>query len=552
MKSEYEAIIAETCKTLFGAEIAVQLAQPEEQFGDYATNIALQLAGTLNRPPIEVANTLATELRKVLSETVSEISVVEPGFLNLRLSDRILCDNAHNFTYKHPYANQSVVIETNNPNPFKDIHIGHAFNSIVADSLANLLEAGGAVTHRVSYHGDVGLHIGKSMWAILKFLNGDLDKLNQITESERPKFLSEKYAEGATAYEQDDLAKQDIERYSDESFILTDPFYKQVYDICKAWSFSYIDQVLDNLGSKKVEHRYLESEADKVGRKIVEQHIGDVFEKSDGAVIFPGEKYGLHTRVFISSRDTTLYEARDLGLIQLKQQDFKPVSSYIVTAIEQKAYFQVVFKAAELAEPELAGVTHNVPTGIVKLSTGKMSSRQGTAINIGWLFKAIETALQKRGADDQSLADGVVGAIRYVFLKNRIGSDVIFDIDEAISMEGNSGSYLQYAQVRARSILKKSIVKPADSITKLEPAERSLLRKIIEYPDVVNRSSSELMPHHICNYLYELAQVFNSFYEHNRVIGGDREADRLVLVLDYANVLKAGLELLGIPAPSQM
>ena len=552
MRSELEKVIFETSKTLFGVEVAVQLTRPDEQFGDYATNVALQLAGQLGKSPQAIADQLAGKLRDVLGQQVSEINVVSPGFLNLRLNDQSLFAAAHNLAHHQIYTGQTVVIETNNPNPFKDVHIGHAFNSVVADTLANLLEAGGAATHRVSYHGDVGLNVGKSMWAILKFLDGDATKLDALNEAERPKFLSERYAEGTTAYEQNDLAKQDIVRYAKESFAPTDPLFKQVYETCKTWSFSYIDQVLKLINCQPVERRYLESAADQAGRQIVEKHLGDIFEKSDGAIIFPGEKYGLHTRVFISSRDTTLYESRDLGLIQLKQQDFNPQASYIVTAVEQKEYFQVVLKAAELAFPELAGVTHNIPTGTVKLATGKMSSRQGTAINIGWLFETVEAALKERGAEAAGLHDGMVGALRYALLKNRIGSDVVFDVNEAISLEGNSGPYLQYAHVRARSIIKKSSQKAAEHVAQLEPAERSLLAKLAEYPEVMERSVSELMPHLICNYLYELAQIFNNFYEHNRVIGSSREAERLLLVSNYADVLEEGLNLLGIPAPKQM
>jgi arginyl-tRNA synthetase len=552
MRPELEKAIFETSKTLFGVEVPAQLTRPDEQFGDYATNVALQLAGQLGKPPQEIADQLANKLREILGQQVSEINVVSPGFLNLRLSDQSLLAAVHRPEHPKVYADQTVVIETNNPNPFKDIHIGHAFNSVVADTLANLLEAGRANTHRVSYHGDVGLHVGKSMWAILKFINGDIAKLNNLNETERPKFLSQKYAEGTVAYDQDELAKQDIERYAKESFTLTDPLFKQVYDICKNWSFSYIDQVLALVNSRPVERRYLESTADQAGRQIVEQHLGDIFEKSDGAIIFPGEKYGLHTRVFISSRNTTLYEARDLGLIQLKQQDFNPQASYIVTAVEQKEYFQVVLKAAELASPELAGVTRNIPTGTVKLTTGKMSSRRGTAINIDWLFETLEAALKDRGAEADGLRDGMVGALRYALLKNRLGSDVVFDVNEAISLEGNSGPYLQYAHVRARSILKKSTLKPAEQMAQLDPAERNLLAKMAEYPEILERSVDELMPHHICNYLYELAQTFNNFYEHNRVIGDPREAERLSLVSDYADVLEEGLKLLGIPAPQQM
>jgi arginyl-tRNA synthetase len=241
-----------------------------------------------------------------------------------------------------------------------------------------------------------------------------------------------------------------------------------------------------------------------------------------------------------------------MGLMQLKQSDFNPQSSYIVTAVEQKEYFQVILKAAELALPQLAGVTHNISTGTVKLSTGKMSSRQGNTINIGWLFDRLEKALRQRGASIGKLQEEMVGALRYSLLKNRLGSDVIFDVSESISLAGNSGPYLQYAYVRAHSILQKSAVSPADGINQFEPGERSLAYKISEYPEVVEQAFLELMPHLICNYLYELAQVFNRFYENNRVLGSDRQAERLLLVELYLKALSQGLSILGIPTLSQM
>lgn len=552
MKQKLETAIAAVCRELFGADAVVTLTRPAEQFGDYATNVALQLAGELRQKPRDIAEKLAVRLRSVLAEYIADVSVAGPGFLNLEISDAALAAATSQAALAQTYAGQTIVIETNNPNPFKDMHIGHAFNSIVADTLANLLAAGQADLHRVSYHGDVGLHVGKSMWAILKFVGGDAGKLASIPESERPKFLSEQYAAGSAAYEADDLAKQEIEQLAKASFTPQDELYKNVYETCKTWSFAYFDAMFERIGSKPIERRYLESEADKTGREAVERHIGDVFERSDGAVVFKGEQYGLHTRVFISSRGTTLYEARDLGLMQLKQTDFYPQASYIVTAVEQKEYFRVVLKAAELCLPDLAGVTRNISTGTVKLSTGKMSSRQGTAINIGWLFDEIEKALRARGANDQSVHDGIIGALRYAMLKNRPGSDIIFDVNEAISLDGNSGPYLQYAHARARSILAKAHGQKRAELLAMEPGERSLLRTISEYNEVIEKAVAELAPHVICTYLYELAQAFNRFYEHNRVIGSDRQSIRLALVARYADTLRHGLELLGIAAPATM
>lgn len=540
-----EQKIAQLITNLYGVDADVKLTRPDAQFGDYSTNVAMQLAKPLGKNPREIAETLATALRET-GEYV-DVTVAGPGFINLTLADEALL-TAASAQPVQLRANESVVIEVYNPNPFKDLHIGHAYNCITADTLANLLEQSGAATHRVSYHGDVGLHVGKSMWAILKFVDGDITTLEVIAENERAAFMSRMYVEGAQAYKDDETAKAEIERLTKQSYDFEDDFEQRVYDVCKTWSFDYIIATVARLGSKPAEKRYLESEADTLGVATVKQHVGSVFEESDGAIVFPGEQYGLFTNVFVSSRGTGLYAARDLGLMQLKQRDFNPQKSYIVTGDEQRAYFNVVIKAAELSLPELKDVTVNIPTGTVKLSTGKMSSRTGDVLNIEWLFDRLHEAASERGEVQEAV---IIAALRYAFLKVRIGGDIIFDINEALSIEGNSGPYLQYAHARARTILTKSQqagVEPAE----LDSAERMLVSKIGEYNEVVQAASEQLLPHLLCTYLYELSQIFNRFYEQSRVIGDARETQRLFIVERYADVLRDGLTILGIPAPVQL
>ncbi|HET7630282.1 MAG TPA: DALR anticodon-binding domain-containing protein, partial [Candidatus Saccharimonadales bacterium] len=356
--------------------------------------------------------------------------------------------------------------------------------------------------------------------------------------------MSDCYQEGAAAYDDAATAKAEIEELAKQSF---DPQgdYKTVYEICKTWSFDYIDATLERLGSKPAEKHYLESAANAMGEQTVRAHIGDVFSESNGAVVFAGEAYGLHTRVFIASRGTTLYEARDLGLMQLKQADFHPARSLIVTGNEQKEYFKVVFKAAELALPELAGVTANISTGTVKLSTGKMSSRTGQVLNIEWLFEQLKSALTARGgsADDEAT---LIGALRYQMLKTSIGSDLVFDIEKALSLDGNSGPYLQYAHARAASILKRAdqtIQAPSDE--SFDTSERQLAVKLSQFEEVLGKACIELTPHLICNYLFDLAKEFNRFYEVSRIVGDERQALRLWLVERYKNTLADGLGVLG-------
>lgn len=548
MRQEIEQAIAKVCQDLFKVEVNIELTRPDEQFGDYATNIALQLSKKIGKNPKEIAEAIAA---KLTHEHIASTEVAGPGFLNLKLTDQALSLGMLGSPQKS-LQGQKVVIETNNPNPFKAMHIGHAFNAILADAIANLIEVNGAELHRVSYHGDVGLHVGRSMYSLLKFVDGDTSKLESISETERNSFMSKMYAEGSKAYKENELAKAEIDQLASDSFTRSDPVYKAVYETCLAWSFREIDSSVKRLGNKPIEKRYLESEADELGVQTVKAHTPGVFQESEGAFVFPGSKYGSFDNVFVSSKGRGLYGARDLGLIQLKSQDFKPEKSIIVTAEEQRDYFKGVIKAAELCLPELAGVTQNISTGTVKLSTGKMSSRDGDVLEIAWLFDQISAAISEAG---NAVSDDVVTcALRYQFLKIRVGSDVIFDIGESVALQGNTGPYLQYAHARARSILAKA--KKADSkqltADSLETGERSLVRKIGEYSEVVDLAVVELMPHHVCIYLYELAQVFNRFYENNRVIGDPREQTRLQLVKSYVDTLKTGLELLNIPAPDRM
>lgn len=525
----------------------IVLTRPEPQFGDYSTNAALQLSKQVGQNPRDIAQEIADKLTAL--PEVKTVDVAGPGFINISVTDEALLRAAQDAPERFRDG-ETIVIETNNPNPFKAMHIGHAFNAIVADAIANLLQASGAAVYRVSYHGDVGLHVGKSMYSLLRYVNGNVDKLTEVPEHERNSFMSRMYAEGSRAYKDDESARAEIDQLAKQSFTREDPVYAAVYDICRDWSFEQIDELVARLGNTPIERRFLESDADMRGVKIVRDNTPGVFQESDGALIFRGSEHGSFDNVFVGKNGMGLYGARDMGLIQLKNEQYHPDHSYIVTAEEQRDYFQGVLAAVGLVWPELAGVTVNIPTGTVKLTTGKMSSRDGDVIEVAWLFDQIAQAIIARGGEPTE--DVVAGALRYAFLRVRIGSDVVFDINESVSIQGNSGPYLQYAHARAASIIQKaSEVKPTE-VKSLDEAERALVRKLSEYADIVDRSMRELMPHHICHYLYELAQEFNRFYEQARILDDPRGPERLTIVMQYRDTLAGGLGLLGITAPDTM
>ena len=548
---EIQQAIQKVTRKLFGAEAPVELTRPDEQFGDFATNVALQLSKQVGKNPREIAESVVAGLKH---EAIAATSVAGPGFINIKLTDKALVGLALAKPSK-PLAGQTVVAEYSDPNPFKVLHAGHLYTSIVGDAIANLLERAGGEVHRVNFGGDVGLHVGKTMYVILKRLGGENpDKLQEVPAGERSEWLAGAYVEGSNLYEDDEQAKAEMIALNKRVYQLHNdqdrqsPF-AQIYWTCRQWSYDYFDELYDRIGVS-FEKYYPESETAGLGLETVKAQVGKVFEESDGAIIFRGEDHGLHTRVFVNSEGLPTYEAKDVGLIMAKKRDYDFDKSVVITGNEQEQYMSVVLKAIEQFAPELAQATTHLTHGMVKMAGGvKMSSRKGNILRAVDVLDAAMAANKKIiGTEDERAA---LAAVKYAFLKQRMGGDIIYDPAESVAIEGNSGPYIQYAHARARSILAKVSVidKPADNF---EPDERSLLRKIGEYAEVVEQATAELIPHHICTYLYELAQNFNRFYEHNRVVGDRREAIRAQIVLAYADTLKAGLNLLNIPAPDKM
>lgn len=554
-----QTALADVVRQVFGQDVSVELTRPDPQFGDYATNVAMQLAGKLKQNPRQIAEQLADELKKSLGDQVKEVTIAGPGFINITVSDESIASQALAASTTKPvnYKGQVVVAEYSDPNPFKVLHAGHIYTSVVGFAISNLVENAGGEVHRVNFGGDVGLHVGKTMWAILEELGGENpEKLQDIPEAQRAEWMAKCYVTGTNAYEEDEAAKAKIVELNKRVYKLfadddhESPF-AQIYWTCRQWSYDYFDAFYERIGTP-FEKYYPESAVSDLGLQTVREQLAKgVFKESDGAVVFEGEPHGLHTRVFINSQGIPTYEAKDVGLIMHKKQDYNFDKSIVITGNEQEQYMAVVLKAVEQFAPELTKATTHFTHGLVKLQGGvKMSSRKGNILRaVDVLDAAQEANKAATGREDEQ---AVLGAVKYSFLKQRIGADIIFDPKESVSLEGNSGPYLQYAHARARSVLSKASAQPANDLPDLEDDERALARKIGAYPEVVAKATEELMPHHICTYLYELAQSFNRFYEHNRVLGEPREAVRLKLVLLYADVLKDGLTLLGIAAPDKM
>lgn len=589
MKQELEAAVRAAVKELWDLDVAIDLTRPDAQFGDFATNTALQLAKQLGKNPREIGETLAEKLRS--DARFAHVEVAGPGFINLTLTDEVLRLGIATQPPKS-LTGQIVLVEYSDPNPFKPLHAGHLYTTLVGDTIARLVERAGATTTRLNFGGDVGLHVGKSMWAIIRHFDGEYpEKLSEIPEAERAKWMGERYVEGTAAYEDDEVAKREIIEANKHVYALHeqndhDSPFAQIYWTCREWSYAYFKTLYDQLQVVPFTRFIPESEVTPLGVQTVrEQTEKGVFSESDGAIVYRGdETEGLHTRVFINSEGIPTYETKDVGLSLTKWRDYHFDKSIIITANEQEQYMRVVLAAIAEFEPEPSARTHHITHGMVKLEGGKkMSSRKGNIITALEILEAAREAA--RQSQVNTTEENMLSAVKYAFAKARIGGDIVYNPTESIALEGNSGPYLQYAHARARSILGKAQnATPARSagaseeragesgmmtseatsspeegrvpldqkMKELLPDERLLTRKLTEYPEVIEKATAELMPHHICTYLYELAQEFNRFYEKNRVIGDEREALRLDLIRSYADTLKDGLNLLGIHAPERM
>lgn len=545
-------------KELYDVDTDVILSRSEPQFGDYATNVALQLAKPLGRSPRDIAGEIAEKLQA--SGAVAKVDVAGPGFINLTLSDAALRSLADE-PLGHIYDGIKYVIEYSCPNAFKELHTGHLYQTIFGDILARLIERTGATVHRTSFGGDVGLHVAKCLWGMVAELGGmDPAKLETVeaTPFARAGWISSCYVRGAQSYEQSSEAKQEIDQlnvtiYGFHESNDRESALARIYWTTRQWSYDYFDAFYDLI---RVDHMryYPESETAPTGMEVVKEQLANgTLKESDGAIVFEGdESKHLHTRVFVTSKGLPTYETKDIGVIWKEKQDYDFDRRILITGNDQTEYMRVVYAAAETFRPELAGTMKHLTNGTVRFGDGsKMSSRLGNVSRAADVVDIVREKVTKLVQDESQVEAVTLGAIKYVFAKYKVGGDISFDIEETVSLNGNSGPYLQYAHARARSILRKASAEPIET-EPLDVAERSLLRKLSEYHEIVERSARELATHPICTYLYELSQEFNRFYEKARIVGDERESVRLALVGRYADTLADGLGLLGIEAPEQL
>lgn len=544
-------------------EADIDLDHPSNpDFGDYSTSVALKLTKQLKKNPLTIAEEIVKNLPK--NDYVKKIEIVKPGFINFWIADVQLInrltevvEKSFSFPEYHLGKNKKLMIEFAHPNTHKLFHIGHLRNISTGESLVRIFEAVGNKVIRGNYQGDVGLHIAKCLYGI-RNSKSDIHKFNNLKD--KIEFIGKMYTLGTKAYEDDEKDKQKIIKIN-RMIYERDPKILPLWTETVNWSLDYFQENYKRFYSH-FDRLYFESELPERSLEIVGELLEKrILEKSQGAIVFNGKKYGLDTRVFINSLGFPTYEGKELALAEKEFSDFGELDKIIHTVTpEQTSFFKVTFKVEELIdEKKYKNRQYHLAYEWVKLKAGKMSSREGNVIEANWLIDEVKKKItEKFKCDKETTEILAVASVKYSFLKNGTQTIIHFDIDESIAVDGNSAPYLIYTYVRCQSVLKKASYnsltrKPVNQIT-FNNDESNILRLLNRFPEIVQQAAVQLAPNLIANYLYDLAQKYNYFYQKNKILESEEETKKFRLMLTQAvgKVIKEGLYLLAIKTVEKM
>ena len=560
MEETIKRAIEEALLSVGGEGISFVVEWPADlSHGDYATNVALVASKKLGRAPKEIADEIAPKLKELLSDSVQEVSVAGPGFINFVLKRDQFSNTLHSIVEGKASWGRStqeegkrVMVEYGNPNTFKEMHVGHLMGNVIGEAIARLSEHTGCRVYRDTFGGDVGPNVAKALWGLHR---------KGITSIGNAKEISDAYADGSRAYEESEKAKEEIDALNTKIYELVEnqekvnSFSPEDRELYHLWlsgreiSMQEHMRIFEILGSS-YDYVFFDSDTTAIGMRVVQDGITKgVFEESEGAVVYKGEKKGLHTLVFITSRGTPLYPTKDVGLAFLKEERHPTDEVVILTGLEQTGHFNVTLAALSEIAPKLAEKMVHIPHGLLELPDGKMSSRKGNVITGASLIEEMIERLKEKNEDPLIRRQVAIGAIKYMILRQTAGANIVFDPEQSLSLEGDSGPYLQYALVRAKTVLEKA-EKKGDSTPPESPY--LLERLLVRFPEVVLRAERERSPHYVTQYLTTLAGEWNAFYAKERIIGGDHEGYKLLLAEAFVTTMENGLYLLGIPAPEKM
>ncbi len=544
-------------------EVAFSLEHPKElSHGDYMTNVALIVGKQESNPPaggpIELAGTIAENLRNQNIEGVESIEVAGPGFINFTLKREVFVRglaDAQDSEWGNTdvYENKKILVEHSSPNLFKPFHIGHLMNNTIGEALYRLAKSSGAHATPISFPSDISLGVAKAIYILL-------EKYGEVLEGNDTSVLvfGDAYVEGTKRYEEDESIHSRVKEIADNLYGAVDSPEFKLFQQCKTTNMLYFASTVAGLGSQFDSYIY-ESEAGVEGKKIVLENTPKVFTESEGAVVYiPEEVSKLHTAVFINSQGNPTYEAKDIGLLDLKFSRYQPDISITVTDNQQTSHFQVVVDAAGKINPAWQNNSVHRSHGRMSFKGAKMSSRLGNVPLVEDILSTVSEEVKEKNPDvSEEVAKQVaISAIKFAILRTQAGKDINFDPETSLSFEGDSGPYLQYTAVRAGALLEKGralgIIPNVDTpVSGTETLERLIARFI----EVAGEAQKSWAPHYVVSYLLELAQAFNSWYGQGKIIDAEdvpSTAYRLSVVAAARQTPINGLWVLGIETPEKM
>ena len=606
MKIEEQITVAALAavKELYGTEVPEKMIQLQKTRSDFEGNLTLvtfPLLKTSHKKPEDTAQDLGEYLKKNC-KAVADFNVVK-GFLNLVIAQAAWTGLLNDINADEKFGEKRVtdesplvMIEYSSPNTNKPLHLGHVRNNLLGWSLAQIMEANGNKVVKTNIVNDRGIHICKSMLAWQKWGNGitpeqagkkgdhligDFYVLFDKHYKEECKQLQEQYEkEGMTAEEAKEKAEHEAPLIKEAHDMLVkweanDPEIRALWEKMNNWVYAGFDETYKALGVG-FDKIYYESNTYLVGKKKVEEGLakGLFIRKEDNSVWADLTNEGLDQKLLLRKDGTSVYMTQDIGTAEMRFNDFPIDKMIYVVGNEQNYHFQVLSILLDRLGFKWGKDLVHFSYGMVELPNGKMKSREGTVVDADDLVASMIENAKSLSEDKVNKLEGIteeekneiarivgMGALKYFILKVDARKNMLFNPEESIDFNGNTGPFIQYTYARIHSILRKAeaqnITLPAslNDDAPLNDKEIALIQKLNDFGAAVAQAGIDYSPSGIANYCYELTKEFNQFYHDYSILNADTEAEkitRLMIAKNVAKVIKNGMALLGIEVPERM
>ncbi|MBF1644497.1 MAG: arginine--tRNA ligase [Prevotella sp.] len=604
IEAQITAAARAAVKELYGVEVPEKMIQLQKTRSDFEGNLTLvtfPLLKTSHKKPEDTAQEIGEYLKKNC-KAIADFNVVK-GFLNLVIAQAAWVGLLNDINANEKFGEKSVtensplvMIEYSSPNTNKPLHLGHVRNNLLGWSLAQIMEANGNKVVKTNIVNDRGIHICKSMLAWLKWGNGitpeqagkkgdhligDFYVLFDKHFKEECKQLQEQYEkEGMTPDDAKAKAEQEAPLIQEAHEMLVkwehnDPEVRALWEKMNSWVYAGFDETYKALGVG-FDKIYYESNTYLVGKKKVEEGLakGLFIRKEDNSVWADLTDEGLDQKLLLRKDGTSVYMTQDIGTAEMRFNDYPIDKMIYVVGNEQNYHFQVLSILLDRLGFKWGKDLVHFSYGMVELPNGKMKSREGTVVDADDLVASMIENAKTLSEDKVNKLEGItedekneiarivgMGALKYFILKVDARKNMLFNPEESIDFNGNTGPFIQYTYARIRSILRKaeaqSIALPAPLAddAPLNEKEIALIQKLNDFGAAVAQAGIDYSPSGIANYCYELTKEFNQFYHDYSILNADTEAEkitRLVLAKNVAKVIKNGMALLGIEVPERM